>query len=221
MEFMKSATHRNGARLHTPPLDLVGTPVLELDLKDRTQCRAEKLWPKFSTDSPSDNHMLQDYPWKKRLGPLLGASMLPWLALRPSYWPFASFGTDSDAVFFLGFLNRAVWCVVVVCTVLVLDLLMMRTAREIRDERQAKFKFPHLFWSGLLATLLAKTVVDFAFAGRALPAGRHEWFALERCGDLIALAAIPLVYLVAKRIGPPSNWPFVQALILQPPTTSK
>lgn len=158
------------------------------------------------------------YDWKRRLRPLMGAPIFVWLLLRPAYWPFATFG-DSDRAYFLGMLNQLVWWTIVVYASAVVDYgvawaIHRRSARH--DDRD-RFALPHLFYSALVATLVTKTAIDFTFASRPFPTGSQQLFASERYGDLVALALLPLIIWIAHRVGPPSQWRFVQAIRLDPP----
>ncbi len=162
------------------------------------------------------------YPWRDRLGPLSGASLLLWLALRPAYWPFLSIG-DPDTAFYLNFLNRTIWAVVVLCSIGVVDFIVVQLVMRRNDADQAsgEVRLPNAFWSAILATLLAKTVIDFTFAQRPFPPGSEHLRAMERWTDVIALVVLPIIYFVARRVGPPSNWPIVKSMVLQPPPAEK
>jgi hypothetical protein len=149
------------------------------------------------------------------------------IVLRPAYWPLPQPGDSSLAAFYTQ-LNIVAWVAIIVPATAVLDYLVAwfvlgdtRKAHDsgwlpTADELQARM--PSSFWTALAATLLCKTLVDFTFAGRPLPADSERLFAIERWCDLIALAAFVPFYLYVRWLGPPSGWRFVRALVLQAPT---
>jgi hypothetical protein len=164
------------------------------------------------------------YPWKARLKPLAGTSIIMWLLLRPSYWPWSEMG-DADRVFVEQYLNRLVCAALIVLTIAGIDLVLTRVLLErskatdsARRADEVRALLPHPFWVGLVATLVLKTVVDFGFAARPMPPGRDGLYWFERWFDVVALAGAVALFFVSRRIGPPSTWPGVRSLVLDPPT---
>ncbi len=171
--------------------------------------------------------MLRSYPWRQRLGPLFGASMVLLIVLRPAHWPLPQFG-DSTAESLYAQINIVAWIAIIIPATAALDYLVawlvsrrMREAQDgawvlTADELQARM--PMSLWTALAATLVCKTFVDFTFAGRPLPADSEHFFRVERWCDVLALAAFVPFYLFVRWLGPPSGWRIVRALVLEAPS---
>ena len=149
---------------------------------------------------------------RQRLRPFMSGWLVLWVAIRPAHWPFPDFGTG-DRIFWLNILNCVVWVFVLAGASIVVDLLVIEWSKGLQSAQSP----PHCFWSVLVAALLAKTCVDFAFAGRPLPDGSAEFYAAVRDFDIVAITLLPVVIWFARRVGPPSQWSFVQKMRLQPP----
>ena len=171
--------------------------------------------------------VLRVYPWRQRLKPLFGASIIFSLLLRPSYWPWPQTG-DAQRVFLEQYLDRLVCAALITLAAAVIDFFVAWTVscramaadkgRPQLSPEELQARLPHWFWIAFAATLLFKTFVDFAFAGRPLPADGADLSGIERWFDVIALAAFPFVYLFARWVGPPSNWAIIRAIVLRPPS---
>jgi hypothetical protein len=171
--------------------------------------------------------VLRSYPWRRRLGPLFGASMVLLIVLRPAHWPLPQFGGSTSETLYSK-INIIAWVAVIIPAMAALDYLAAwfvsrqprRTHQGTRlltaDELQARM--PSSFWTALAATLVCKSFVDFTFAGRPLPAGSEELFHVERWCDVFALAAFVPFYLYVRWLGPPSGWRIVRALVLEAPS---
>ena len=153
---------------------------------------------------------LREYASKRHLAPLWGASCAILIGLRPAYWPFATFGNPDHAVL-LQFANQLIWMGVALTSIYAADSVAIMIVRY----RGLSKEFS-VIWPTLAGILVAKTIVDFTFAGRPLPAGSQWFFVCERWIDTVAIASLPILYLVAKRIGRPSDWPIVKAIRLEP-----
>ncbi len=153
---------------------------------------------------------------RQRLRPIMGGWLVLWVFIRPAHWPFPDFGTG-DRMFWWNILNRVVWAVVLAGASIVVDLLVVEWSKRRGIGRQSAQSPPHCFWSVLGAALLARTCVGFAFAGRPLPDGSAEFYAAVRYCDIVSITLLPVVIWLARRVGPPSQWSFVQKMRLQPP----
>ena len=171
--------------------------------------------------------VLRRYPWRQRLAPLFGASLALLLVLRPAYWPWPQTG-GPNRVTLEEYGNGLAWVGIIIAATAVLDFCLAWFAwcrapsaenglRAITAE-QLQARMPPSFWTALAATIICKTIVDFTFADRPLPAGSEGYFRLERWFDACALAALPPLYLVARWMGPPSGWRITRALVLQAPS---
>ncbi len=148
-----------------------------------------------------------NYPWKERIGPLVGISFAVWLVFRPAYWPFPAFG-DVENVEFLKRANQFIWVGVALSAVFVADAVAIGIARH----QKVRFEFSS-FGPATAGILIAKTLIDFSFAHRPLPVESEQFFYYERWMDVAAIISLPVFYLLARQIGAPSKW----SIVLRPP----
>ena len=154
---------------------------------------------------------------RQRLRPILGGgAIILWLCIRPAHWPFSDFNAGEQQ-FWLKFLNAVVWGGVVYGVSIVVDLLVVEWSKRRNIRRQSPLPLPHTFWSVLAAALLARIFIGFVFSGRPLPDGSEEFFATVKYWDVAAITILPAVIWLARKVGPPSQWSFVQNMKLHPP----
>lgn len=153
---------------------------------------------------------------RQRLRPLTGVSLIFWVAIRPTHWPFPDFNAGEQQ-FLWSSLNAVVWVVVLYCVSIVVDLLVVECSKRRNIRRQSPQSLPNWFWSALTAALLARIFIGSVFSGRPLPDGSYEFYATVRYWDIAAITILPAVIWLARKVGPPSQWSFVQDMKLQPP----
>ena len=153
---------------------------------------------------------------RQRLRSVMGCWVILWLIIRPACWPFPDFNAG-DHQYFWRWLNVIVWAGVLYVVSIVVDLLVVEWSKRRNIRRQSPQSLPHSFWSVLAAALLARIFIGFVFSGRPLPDGSAEFFVTVKYLDIAAITILPAVIWLARRVGPPSQWSFVQNMKLQPP----